>query len=130
MLSGLTLRCLGGFLQDHLGIDINNTECSVEHLSTEHVSIRLQDVALTESFWGLLVGSTLPVTVDHGSIREVHVELSAAAFTVEAHGVLLHLRHLRASEWVPVVEAARGRLLREKERLLSSQPLPLESRGG
>ncbi|CAE7349735.1 RSPH1 [Symbiodinium sp. CCMP2592] len=114
MLVGLVLRSLRGWLQDYVGVDLENSAYQVEELSHNHLRFELQDVALTTAVWRFLVGPILPLTVESGRVDQVRVEVNADTLSVDISGASVSIRKLQPEEWCAEAEAYKARLLKEK----------------
>eukprot|EP00434_Breviolum_minutum_P040245 symbB.v1.2.035756.t1/scaffold4880.1/size33500/3 len=95
MFLALVLRSLRGWLQDYVGLDLDNSDYAFEHVGHNHVRFELKDVALTSALWRFLVGPILPLTVQEGQVDQVKVEMNPDKLAVHISGVKVKLRKLQ-----------------------------------
>lgn len=128
MFLALVLRSLRGWLQDYVGLDLDNSDYAFEHVGHNHVRFELKDVALTSALWRFLVGPILPLTVQEGQVDQVKVEMNPDKLAVHISGVKVKLRKLQPEEWCPEAEAYKKRLLKEKHMFASGSMSQTELR--
>eukprot|EP00929_Paragymnodinium_shiwhaense_P101352 TRINITY_DN64369_c0_g3_i1.p1 TRINITY_DN64369_c0_g3~~TRINITY_DN64369_c0_g3_i1.p1 ORF type:complete len:4057 (+),score=754.11 TRINITY_DN64369_c0_g3_i1:92-12262(+) len=122
MFTGLLVRSINGWLQDHVGVDIHSAEYEVECFGPTHFQITLANVALTQVLWRVAVGPTLPFALHSGRAGKVLVEVTQDEISVQVFDVAARIKEIPVEQWPSEAETYRQKFLKEKNLQLN-QPV-------